>query len=80
MLFRIIWKLFIYDLNFNFCNNGGFPSGEINRDVIFTNKNADILMIVTEKFSKMNYGIANRTEYIVDEEILDIKKMLRVRI
>jgi hypothetical protein len=80
MLFRIIWKLFIYDLNFNFCNNGGFPSGEINRDVIFTNKNADILIIVTKKFSEINYGIANYTEYIVDKKILGIKKMFRVRI
>jgi hypothetical protein len=80
MLFRMIWKLFIYDFNFNFYNNGGSLNGEINRNVIFTNENADILIIVTEKFSKTNYRIANRIEYIIDEEILRIKKIFRVRI
>jgi hypothetical protein len=76
----MIWKSSIYNLNFNFCDNGGLPDREINRDIIFINKNANILIIVTEKFSEINYGIASRTEYIIDEEILRIKKILRVRI
>jgi hypothetical protein len=76
----MIWELFIYNLSFNFCDDGGLSNGEISRNVIFTNKNADILIIVTEKFSKTNYKIASRIERIVDEEILNIKKMFRVRV
>jgi hypothetical protein len=37
-------------------------------------------MIVTEKPSEINYRIASRIEYIIDEEILRIKKVLRVRV
>ncbi len=50
------------------------------RDVIFTNKNADILIIVTKKPSETNHEIASRTEYIFDEKVLRIKKILRVRV
>jgi hypothetical protein len=77
---RIIWKPSIHNFNFNFCDDGGLLNGEIDKNVISTNKNADILIIMTEKFSKINYGIANRIEYIIDEEILGIKKMFRVRV
>jgi hypothetical protein len=44
------------------------------------NENINILIIVMKKFSKMNYGIASRTECIIDKEILDIKKVFRVRV
>ncbi len=76
----MIRELSIYSLSFSFPDNGGLPGGEIDRDVISTNKNADILIIVTEKPSETNHRIASRTKYIIDEEILYIKKILRVRI
>jgi hypothetical protein len=80
MLFKLIRELSIYNFNFNFCDDDGLLKGEINRNVIFTNENVDILIIVTEKFSEINYRIASRTEHIIDEEILNIKKMFRVRV
>jgi hypothetical protein len=80
VLLKIIWKLFIYNFNLNFCDDNGFLNDEIDKNVIFTNENTDILIIVTEKLLKTNYRIANSTKYIIDEEILNIKKMFRVRI
>jgi len=78
VLFKMIRELSIYNLSLSFFDDGGLPGGEINRNIIFTNKNADILVIVTEKSSETNYRIASCIEYIIDEEILRIKKILRV--
>ena len=76
----MIREISIYGLSFNFPDNCGLLGGEIDRDVVFINENANILIIVTEKSLKTNYKIASRIEYIIDKEVLRIKKILRVYI